>query len=212
MGSMFPPPARPPTPPAPPSRAPWHHEHPALATIVALAIVAALLAAVLLLVPRGSSNTSVYEVGPYPGMYASRPGTIINIHNEWEYYNYLNLSVRPSLLSISLSFSGVACSAVQNDPDGVVVNLAGAREAARAALNESRRILPPGTLQPLHAKVQQVFQDTVTTTDSLLDCIQSGGAASGCPQAQEQTGKLMDDVVSLTQEVKTAVGGQVARL
>ncbi len=132
------------------------------------------------------------------------PGTgriiIVNIDN---YYSYLNLSVRPVLLSISASFTGVACEAVGQDHDGVVDRLLEAKDAAQHGLSENLRVQPPEQFKQLHNTIQAVFQDTTTTADKLVGCMR--GADPACPEAQEDLVSLLDSAGQLTRDVKQLV-------
>lgn len=122
-----------------------------------------------------------------------------------EYHHYLNVSVRPTLVTVSASFTGAACEAIAQDEDGLVERLMEAKDAAKQALAENLRVTPPPQFERLHTTVRQVFEHTASTVDTLAGCAQAGDAA--CPEGQQELVKLLDDAGALTQEVKQVVTG-----
>jgi len=195
----MPPPSPDPRPPPPPGR-----RRGALAAALALAIVAAFLAGFL--VPRGGAEEDAFDRSRFDadgryGPYFHGPIVIVDID---AYYEYLNVSVRPALLTVSVSLTGAACGAIaQEEDDGVVERLLQAKEAARHAVDENLRVSPPPQFERLHKAVRDVFEHTTSTADALVGCVRSGDV--DCPEAQADLVALLDDSGDLTREVKALV-------
>ena len=198
---------RPPAPPPPPPAAthePDGKGRGALwVALLALAVVAAF--AIGLLAGKSTDQAfgfdrSRFDYGPYG------PGTgPIVIVDERDYYSYLNLSVRPTLVTVSVSFTGAACDAIGKDDPGAVGRLKEAKDAALEAVEQNLRVTPPPQFQHLHETVGKVFAHTATTADKLVGCIESGDA--DCKAAQGDLVQLLDDTGRLTGDVKQLVKG-----
>lgn len=199
-----------PPPLAPPPPKAWHREHPVLTTILALGVVAALLAAFLfVMAPAANAEQEVGWEVMHVHYVPSYPRGIGNVYidNDWEYRQYLNISVRPMFTSISMAFGDAACSGANGDQGGMLDGLDKAREAARDALAEAKRVVPPIPVKQVHDDVQAVFTDTIQAADSISDCLTSRSSTTRCQEAQDDTQALMDGIVEATKHVQRVAGG-----
>lgn len=206
--SLIPPPAAP-APPvapsqAPPAPGPSRGRRAGWAVAAAIALAAAFLGGWL--VPQGQADDH-YDFDDYDrsrGYDPYRHGPLVLVDAR-EYHTYLNISVRPTLITVSASFTGAACEAIAQDEGGLVERLLDAKDAAKQAVEENLRVTPPPQFEALHSTVHDVFQHTVSTVDTLVGCAQAGDPA--CPAGQQELVKLLDDAGDLTQEVKQVVTG-----
>ena len=170
----------------------------------ALALVAAFLGGWF--VPHGQAvdpyDFDAYGRGRGYDPYWIGPVIIVDAR---EYHHYLNISVRPTLVTVSASFTGAACEAIAQDEGGMLERLLEAKDSAKQALEENLRVTPPPQFERLHTTVRQVFEHTTSTVDTLVGCAQAGDPA--CPEGQQELVKLLDDAGALTQEVKQVVTG-----
>jgi len=203
-------PEQPDSPAPPAARDPWHRRHPILLATFASLIAAALVLAILL--PGESSNDRSRDLRD--PAYASDcafwwncGGPVVHVNIE-EYYTYLRLNVRPTLVSISASFVGAGCEASEaassTEPapttEETLRPLRDARDTAREALKQAQKILPPTQLGAFHDRYQGVLSSTVAAVDAVESCAE--GSQAGCDTAKDNVTALLTQTSGLAEEAK----------
>jgi hypothetical protein len=181
--------------------------HPILFTALALAIVVALVASLWMFAPgngRASGLESTTIVTGPTTVDFPLPGSSYPTYN-----TYLNISVRPILHSLWMTFSAAACQAQHNETAEIQAELDASIEAAGAAIEANAQVQAPDEVASLHHRIATVLQETKDAAVGASNCLKAGGTLRSCGQQESRAIDAAQEVAALAHDVDAKVGVKV---